>query len=86
MKTAAALLENGATAVYACCSHPVFSRSGGRKHFEIRHHAEVVVTNTIPLSEAAKREPKIQSAHDRGTDWTGDSVHSRGNFGQQIIL
>src|ERR1700689_2487026 len=59
VKTAAALMENGATAVYACCSHPVLS---GTAVEIIRQSCikEVVVTNTIPLTEEAKREPKIR--------------------------
>ena len=59
VKTANALLENGATQVYACCSHPVLS---GPAVDNIARSAlrEVVVTNTIPLSEEAKREPKIK--------------------------
>jgi ribose-phosphate pyrophosphokinase len=54
VKTASALMENGATAVFACCSHPVFSGPAIENIMEscIR---EVVVTNTIPLSEAAKK-------------------------------
>jgi ribose-phosphate pyrophosphokinase len=58
VKTASALIENGATAVYACCSHPVFS---GPAVETIAQSCikEVVVTDTIPLSEAAKKEPKI---------------------------
>jgi len=58
VKTAAALMENGATAVYACCSHPVLS---GTAVEIIRQSCikEVVVTDTIPLSEEAKKEPKI---------------------------
>jgi ribose-phosphate pyrophosphokinase len=58
VKTAAALMENGATAVYACCSHPVLSGTA----VEIIAQScikEVVVTDTIPLTEEAKKEPKI---------------------------
>jgi ribose-phosphate pyrophosphokinase len=59
VKTAAALLENGATDVYACCSHPVLS---GPAVENIQKSAlkEVVVTNTVPLTEEASREPKIK--------------------------
>jgi ribose-phosphate pyrophosphokinase len=58
VKTAAALKENGATEVFACASHAVLS------HPAVENIAksvirEVVVTNTIPLTEEAKREPKI---------------------------
>ncbi len=58
VKTAHALLENGATAVYACCSHPVFS-DPAVENISKSPITQVVVTNTIPLSEAAQREPKI---------------------------
>jgi ribose-phosphate pyrophosphokinase len=58
VKTAMALKENGATEVYACASHAVLS---GPAVANISGSVirEVVVTNTIPLSEEAKREPKI---------------------------
>jgi ribose-phosphate pyrophosphokinase len=59
VKTASALLENGATAVYACCSHPVFSPPA-IENISQSPITQVVVTNTIPLSEAAEREPKIK--------------------------
>ncbi len=59
VKTAAALINNGASQVYACCSHPVLS---GPAVDNIHNSAikEVVVTNTIPLTEEAKKEPKIR--------------------------
>ncbi len=58
VKTAAALKENGATEVFACASHAVLS---GPAVTNIAGSVirEVVVTNTIPLSEEAMREPKI---------------------------
>src|SRR5229473_5320799 len=59
VKTAAALMENGATQVYACASHPVLS-GPAVQNISASCITEVVVTNTIPLSEAAKREPKIK--------------------------
>jgi ribose-phosphate pyrophosphokinase len=59
VKTAQALLDNGATGVYACASHAVLS---GRAVENISSSpiTEVVVTNTIPLSEQAQNEPKIK--------------------------
>ena len=59
VKTANALIENGAIEVYACASHAVLS------HPAVENVAksvirEVVVTNTIPLTEEAKAEPKIR--------------------------
>jgi ribose-phosphate pyrophosphokinase len=52
VKTAAALVENGATQVYACASHAVLS---GPAVENIKNSVikEVVVTNTIPLNPAA---------------------------------
>ena len=53
VKTASALMDNGASSIYACCSHPVFSGPAVKNIMEscIR---EVVVTNTIPLSEEGR--------------------------------
>ena len=59
VKTAAALLANGATDVYACCSHPVLSGPAVENIARSAIRA-VVVTNTIPLSDEAKQEPKIR--------------------------
>jgi ribose-phosphate pyrophosphokinase len=58
VKTAAALMENGATAVYACCSHPVLS-GPAVENISQSCIKEVVVTDTIPLTDEAKKEPKI---------------------------
>jgi len=59
VKTANALRENGAVAVYACASHAVLS---GPAVANIAKSSlqEVVVTNTIPLNGEAKKEPKIK--------------------------
>jgi len=59
VKTAHALLENGASTVYACASHPVLS-DPAVNNLSNSPIAEVVVTNTIPLTEAAMNEPKIK--------------------------
>src|SRR5450631_1167455 len=59
VKTAAALMESGARAVYACCSHPVLS-GPAVENISKSCITEVVVTNTIPLTEAAANEPKIR--------------------------
>ena len=52
-------MENGATSVYACASHAVLSGPAVQNIAKsvIR---EVVVTNTIPLNEEARQEPKIR--------------------------
>src|SRR5215831_2650002 len=59
VKTAQALLDNGATGVYACASHAVLS-GPAVENVSKSPITEVVVTNTIPLSDAARREPKIK--------------------------
>src|SRR5256885_6071840 len=59
VKTAEALSQAGAIKVYACASHAVLS---GDAIDRIARSAleRVVVTNTIPLTNAGKNEPKIQ--------------------------
>jgi ribose-phosphate pyrophosphokinase len=59
VKTADALLEAGASRVYACASHPVLSGQA-LERLSKSHIEQVIVTNTIPLTEAAKNEPKIK--------------------------
>jgi ribose-phosphate pyrophosphokinase len=59
VKTAAALLEDGASAVYACCSHPVLS-GPAIENISKSCIKEVIVTNTIPLNGDGKAEPKIK--------------------------
>jgi ribose-phosphate pyrophosphokinase len=59
VKTANALLESGAVGVYACASHPVLS-DPAVENLNKSPIIEVVVTNTIPLTAAANREPKIK--------------------------
>ena len=57
VKAAEVLKERGAKSVYAYCTHAVFS---GPAIERIKASAldEVVITNTIPLNEAAKSTPK----------------------------
>jgi ribose-phosphate pyrophosphokinase len=52
-------MQKGASKVYACASHPVLSGSAV-ENISKSHFTEVVVTNTIPLSEAARQESKIR--------------------------
>jgi len=49
VNTVATLLERGATEVYACCTHPVFSGQAIQR-IAASPVKEVVVTNTIPLN------------------------------------
>ena len=59
VRAAYALMEKGAKAVYACCTHPVFS---GRavEVLEESPIKEMIVTDTIPLREDAQACPKIR--------------------------
>jgi ribose-phosphate pyrophosphokinase len=59
VKTASALVENGARTVYACCSHPVLS-GPAVENISKSCITQVVVTDTIPLSAVAQQEPKIK--------------------------
>jgi len=59
VKTAEALLENGATKVYAACTHPVLSGPAAER-IEKSAIEEVVVTDSVPLNEAARKVSKIR--------------------------
>ena len=52
VKTAQALLDNGATAVYSCASHAVLS-GPAVENISRSPLTQLVVTNTMPLCEAA---------------------------------
>jgi ribose-phosphate pyrophosphokinase len=53
------LQKHGAKDIYACCTHPVFSGNALEK-IENSVIKEVMVTDTIPLTEAAKKIKKIK--------------------------
>src|SRR5450759_5120850 len=59
VKVAQALLQKGASTVYACCTHPVLS-GAAVENLVNSPITEVVVTDTIPLTEAAKQVSKIK--------------------------
>ena len=59
VKTAEALLEQGAEAVYACATHAVLSGEAVER-IDKSGLKELIVTNTIPLKEAAQAVPKIK--------------------------
>lgn len=59
VKTVDALYANGATSVYACASHAVLSGPAIERIANSRI-AQVVVTDTIPLREAAQKVGKIK--------------------------
>ena len=59
VKTCQALLDAGARQVYACATHAVLS-GPAIERIAKSGLVECVVTNTIPLTEAARVEPKIK--------------------------
>ena len=59
VKTVDALLDQGATEVYACASHPVLSGPAIERIANSRLK-ELVVSNSIPLREEAKKVAKIK--------------------------
>jgi ribose-phosphate pyrophosphokinase len=59
VKTADALVNAGAEKVYACASHPVLSGPAIERIAKSKLE-QVVVTNTIPLTEAGRNEAKIK--------------------------
>src|ERR1700726_3976464 len=59
VKTASALLENGPSDVYACCSHPVLS-GPAVENIQKSELKQGGVTNTVPLTDEAGKEPKIK--------------------------
>ncbi|MBI5278552.1 MAG: ribose-phosphate pyrophosphokinase [Burkholderiales bacterium] len=59
VKAAEVLKERGARHVYAYCTHPIFSGPAIERIAQGSALDEVVVTNTIPLSDAARGCHKI---------------------------
>ena len=59
VKAAEVLKERGALKVFAYCTHPVFSGPAVER-LQASQIDEVVITNTIPLSEAARACAKIR--------------------------
>ena len=60
VKAAEVLKERGAKHVYAYCTHPIFSGPAIERIAKGNALDEVVVTNTIPLSQAAQACSKIR--------------------------
>jgi len=58
-KAAAATIEHGARCVYAVCTHPILS-GPAIERIEASALEAVIVTDTIPLSEAARKCSKIR--------------------------
>ena len=60
VKAAEVLKERGAKKVFAYCTHPIFSGPAVERIANGAALDEVVITNTIPLSEAARACKKIR--------------------------
>ena len=60
VKAAEVLKERGAKKVYAYCTHPIFSGPAIERITQGDALDEVVVTDTIPLSQAARQCRKIR--------------------------
>jgi ribose-phosphate pyrophosphokinase len=54
-----ALRKFGATKIYACATHPVFSNPAIKRISECEELDRVIVTDTIPLTDEAKKCSKI---------------------------
>ncbi|MCK5883294.1 MAG: ribose-phosphate pyrophosphokinase [Bacteriovoracaceae bacterium] len=54
------LKEKGATKVYACATHPVFSDPAIERIQNCKELDQMIVIDTIPLSEKAKKVSKIK--------------------------
>jgi ribose-phosphate pyrophosphokinase len=57
-QAALALKKRGSSGIYACCTHPVLS-GPAIERIEESPIDRLVVTNTIPLAEKAKRSEKV---------------------------
>jgi len=81
-EAAGALIDKGATEVYACCSHPVLS-GPAIDRLQASPIRRVIVTDTIPLSERALATGRFEVLSIAGLmgeaiirSYTGDSVTS----------
>ena len=85
VKTVDALYANGAATVYACASHAVLSGPAIDRIANSRLE-QVVVTNTVPLREAAQKLAQDQSALDCRPSRRGHREHSHGDQRQFAVL
>lgn len=59
VQAAEEIMKSGASAVYACCAHAVLSGSAVER-ISKSELTELIVTNSIPLSEEARKVEKIK--------------------------
>jgi ribose-phosphate pyrophosphokinase len=60
VQAAKALRKNGAKKIYAASTHPVFSHPAIERIAACEELEAVIVTDTIPLSEEARKLDKIK--------------------------
>ena len=85
VKTAEALLEEGATKVYAACTHAVLSGPAVERICDSPIE-EVVVTDSVPLSEDAQEAGQDQGAQRGRIAGARDSFDSRGDLDQRTFI
>jgi ribose-phosphate pyrophosphokinase len=85
VKTAEALLEHGATKVYAACTHPVFSGPAVERITKSEIE-EVVATDSVPLNGAAQKLPKVTVLSVAGLLARGiQSIHEETSISELFI-
>src|SRR5579863_4048967 len=85
VKTAEALIEHGATKVFAACTHPVLSGPAVERLTKSSIE-EVVVTDSVPLNEAAKKLSKIKVLSVAGLLARGiQSIHEETSISELFI-
>jgi len=85
VKTTEALLDHGATAVSACCTHAVLSGPAVER-ISKSAISEVVVTDTIPVSPAAKACSKIKQLSVANLFARGiQSIHEESSISELFI-
>jgi ribose-phosphate pyrophosphokinase len=85
VKTAEALLENGATKVYAACTHAVLSGPSVERITKSKIE-EVVVTDSVPLSDEARNISRIKVLSVAGLLARGiQSIHEETSISELFI-
>ncbi len=84
VKTAEALLREGATQVFAACTHAVFSGPAVER-IENSRITEVVATDSVPLSEGRQEVEEGEDSECRGSARARHSFNSRRNIHQRAV-
>ena len=84
VKAAQALKVNGAERIIACAVHGVLS-GPAIERIEQSPIEKLVVTNTIPQSEACASSSKIELPVGGAAARAGDSQHPRGDLGVVVV-